>query len=169
MTGALALTWLRVGAADKALALAERQFSELLRTGLSLMTLWTYVGLATLYREQWIAAQREGSPESAEWKARADRLCKELERGARTCALAIPASLLCRGQLLLAEGKHRSAQRSFEAAMRAANRKGMPWEAAEAHSLLAPLNPRDRTWHLAEVRRLRPPFAFPVPVTRPRV
>lgn len=163
ITGLIALALLRAGDATRARVLAEQQLSAILSSALSITTVYSYTGLAETFLGLWREAWARGDKDAEHLRQHAHRLRRALEKGARSCALGLPAAHLFRGRLALAEGKPGSARRGLEAALRTAKLQGMPWEAADAHTQLAGLDESRRDWHLAEAARLRPVLSIAEP------
>lgn len=161
LAGSLSLAWLRCGKPQQARMHAEAHAELALRMPLSLTVLDGYTGLAETFHELWLAARTRGEQDAAALEHLTRRFCRALARGARACAVALPAARLAQGRMLLAYGRPRAARRRFEAAARAARDLGMPHEEAAAHCLLAGLEAANQ-----EVPRgsapdtaLRPPAA----------
>ncbi|WNG19041.1 AAA family ATPase [Cystobacter fuscus] len=154
LAGLLALAWLRCGNPEQARATAEARAEQVFRIPLTVPVLDGYSGMAETFLELWLVARERDEPDAPALERLARRFCEAMERGARACVVALPAARLCRGRLLLADGRRWAARRRFEEAARAAGTLGMPLEAATAHHLLAELGGVDREWHRSESRRL---------------
>jgi class 3 adenylate cyclase/tetratricopeptide (TPR) repeat protein len=110
-----------------------------------------YAGVAEVYLDQWEAGDRTRPTRRA-----ASQACSALRTFARVFPIGEPRARLWSGRLHHLSGRPERAQRAWRASLSAAQRLGMPFEAALAHIELG--RPADgqpqRQWHLEQAQML---------------
>jgi eukaryotic-like serine/threonine-protein kinase len=128
--GLLAVVRLRQGeatAAGAAAATAARLIAQFKRPT-SFYLLEGYAGVAEVYLDQWEAGDR-----SLPTRRAARQACSALRTFARVFPIGQPRAQLWTGRLHHLSGRPDRAQRAWRASLSAAQRLGMPFEAALAH------------------------------------
>jgi tetratricopeptide (TPR) repeat protein len=151
--GLLAVVRLRRGeetAARAAASTAARLIAQFKRPT-SFYLLEGYAGVAEVYLQLWEAGDRSTATRRA-----ARQACSALRTFARVFPIGEPRAQLWTGRLHHLSGRSRQAQRAWRASFSAAQRLGMPFEAALAHIELG--RPADgqpqRQWHLQQAQTL---------------
>jgi tetratricopeptide (TPR) repeat protein len=151
--GLLAVVRLHRGeetAARAAAASAARLIAQFKRPT-SFYLLEGYAGVAEVYLDQWEAGDRSHPTRRA-----ARQACSALRTFARVFPIGQPRARLWSGRLHHLSGRPDRGQRAWQASLSAAQRLGMPFEAALAHIELG--RPADgqpqRQWHLQQAQSL---------------
>jgi class 3 adenylate cyclase len=131
--GLLAAVHLRRGeaAAARAAAASGASLIAQFKIATSFYLLEGYAGVAEVYLHQWEAGDRSRATRQAAQKA-----CSALRRYAHIFPVGEPRARLLNGRLLYLSGRPRRARAAWRASLSAAQRLGMPFEAALAHSAL---------------------------------
>jgi hypothetical protein len=111
-----------------------------------------YTGVAEVHLDRWAAGDRSPATKQA-----ARQACAGLHTFARTFPIGKPRDLLVNGRLLYLSGRTRRARAAWRASLSAAQRLGMPLDAALAHTQLglsATGTPQGQ-WHLEQARTLQ--------------
>jgi class 3 adenylate cyclase/tetratricopeptide (TPR) repeat protein len=151
--GLLAVVRLRRGeeaAARAAAASAARLIAQFKRPT-SFYLLEGYAGVVEVYLDQWEAGDRSTATRRA-----ARQACSALRTFARVFPIGQPRAQLWSGRLHHLSGRPRRARAAWRASLAAAQRLGMPFEAARAHFELgrrADGQPQ-RQWHLERAQAL---------------
>jgi class 3 adenylate cyclase/tetratricopeptide (TPR) repeat protein len=151
--GLLAAVRLRRGetAAARAAAASGARLIAQFKIATSFYLLEGYAGVAEVYLEQWEAGDRSSATRQA-----AQRACSALRRYARSFPVGEPRARLLSGRLLYLSGRPRRARAAWRASLSAAERLGMPFEAALAHYELGrhATNEVQRRQHLERAQTL---------------
>jgi eukaryotic-like serine/threonine-protein kinase len=110
-----------------------------------------YAGVAEVYLSLWETGQG-----SSDTRRAARQACRALRGFARVFRIGKPRARLWQGRLAQLRGRASRAQAAWRASLAAAERLGMPFEAALAHLELgwhAASEPR-RQWHLGQAQML---------------
>jgi class 3 adenylate cyclase/tetratricopeptide (TPR) repeat protein len=131
--GLLAAVHLRRGetAAARAAAASGASLIAQFKIATSFYLLEGYAGVAEVYLDLWEAGDRSSATKQAAQKA-----CSALRRYAHSFPVGEPRARLLKGRLLYLAGRQRRARAAWRASLAAAERLGMPFEAALAHSAL---------------------------------
>jgi tetratricopeptide (TPR) repeat protein len=131
--GLLAVVRLRRGeaAAARAAAASGARLIAQFKMATSFYLLEGYAGVAEVYLDQWEAGDQSGATRRA-----AQQACSALRRYAHSFPVGEPRARLSSGRLLYLSGRPRWARAAWRASLSAAERLGMPFEAALAHSEL---------------------------------
>jgi eukaryotic-like serine/threonine-protein kinase len=131
--GLLAAVHLRRGetAAARAAAASGASLIAGFKSATSFYLLEGYAGVAEVYLHQWEAGDRSSATRQA-----AQQACSALRRYAHIFPVGEPRARLLSGRLLYLSGRPRRARATWRASLSAAERLGMPFEAALAHSAL---------------------------------
>jgi class 3 adenylate cyclase/tetratricopeptide (TPR) repeat protein len=151
--GLLAVVRLRRGeeaAARAAAASAARLIAQFKRPT-SFYLLEGYAGVVEVYLDQWEAGDRSTATRRA-----ARQACSALRTFARVFPIGQPRAQLWSGRLHHLSGRPRRARAAWRASLSAAQRLGMPFEAALAHIQLGRRadGPPQRQWHLERAQTL---------------
>jgi class 3 adenylate cyclase/tetratricopeptide (TPR) repeat protein len=117
-----------------------------------------YAGVAEVHLDRWAAGDRSPATKQAVRQARAS-----LHTFARIFPIGKPRDLLLNGRLLHLSGRPRRARAAWRASLSAAQRLGMPLDAALAHAQLGLVltgTPQGR-WHLEQARTLQQQLGVP--------
>ena len=145
-------------AARQAAATAARLIAKF-RAPTSHYLLEGYAGVAEMYLSLWETGQ-----DSSGTRRAARRACRALRGFARVFPIGQPRARLYQGRLAELSGRPRRAQAAWRASLAAAERLGMPFEAALAHGELgrhATGTPRGHS-HLEQAQALRRELDLPV-------
>jgi tetratricopeptide (TPR) repeat protein len=151
--GLLAVVRLRQGkpeAAQQAAAAAARLIARF-RAPTSHYLLEGYAGVAEVYLSLWQTGQ-----DSSDTRRAVRQACRALRGFARVFRIGKPRARLWQGRLAHLSGQASRAQAAWRASLAAAERLGMPFEAALAHCELgrhAASKPQ-RQWHLGQGQTL---------------
>ena len=151
--GLLAAVRLRMGetAAARAAAASGASLIAQFKIATSFYLLEGYAGVAEVYLDQWEAGDRSSATKQA-----AQQACSALRRYAHIFSVGEPRARLLSGRLLYLSGRQRRARAAWRASLSVAERLGMPFEAALAHSALgrhAAGEPQGQ-WHLEQAETL---------------
>jgi predicted ATPase len=151
--GLLAAVHLRRGetAAARAAAATGASLIAQFKIATSFYLLEGYAGVAEVYLDEWEAGDRSSATKQAAQKA-----CSALRKYARIFPVSEPRARLLSGRLLYLSGRPRRARGAWQASLSAAERLGMPFEAALAHSELGrhATNEVQRRQHLERAQTL---------------
>jgi class 3 adenylate cyclase len=151
--GLLAVVRLRQGnakAAQQAAGEAARRIARF-RAPTAHYLLEGYAGVAEVYLSLW-----ETNNDSSDTSRVARHACRDLRRFARIFPIGKPRARLWQGRLAHLSGRREWAQAAWRASLAAAERLGMPFEAALAHSELSRHGAGEpqRQWHLEQAQLL---------------
>jgi class 3 adenylate cyclase/tetratricopeptide (TPR) repeat protein len=151
--GLLAVARLREGDAESAqqAAQAATRLIAKFRAPTAHYLLEGYAGVAEVYLSLWETGQGSSDTRRAALQA-----CRALRGFARVFRIGKPRARLWQGRLAQLRGRASRAQAAWRASLAAAERLGMPFEAALAHFELgwhAASEPR-RQWHLGQAQTL---------------
>jgi len=110
-----------------------------------------YTGVAEVYLDRWAAGDRVPATKQAVRQARA-----ALRTFARIFPIGKPRARLLKGQVLHLFGRPRRARAAWRASLSAAQRLGMPFDAALAHAELglSSTGTPEGQWHMEQARSL---------------
>jgi tetratricopeptide (TPR) repeat protein len=151
--GLLAVVHLRQGKAKAARQAAEQAARRIakFRAPTAHYLLEGYAGVAEVYLSLW-----ETNNDSSDTGRAARHACQDLRSFARIFPIGKPRARLWQGRLAQLSGRTKWAQAAWRAGLAAAERLGMPFEAALAHAELsrhAAAEPQ-RQWHLEQAQTL---------------
>jgi tetratricopeptide (TPR) repeat protein len=151
--GLLAVVHLRQGKAKAARQAAEQAARRIakFRAPTAHYLLEGYAGVAEVYLSLW-----ETNNDSSDTGRAARHACQDLRSFARIFPIGKPRARLWQGRLAQLSGRTKWAQAAWRAGLAAAERLGMPFEAALAHAELSRHQAAEpqRQWHLEQAQTL---------------
>lgn len=149
----LAVVSLRQGDFACALERADQAAALMARSSpTSFASLGGYAGLAEVYLGLW-ANSRQERGNGRQLKNKARRACNALKKFARVFPIGEPRAWLWSGWFHRLNGHSLLARRAWRKSLAAAERLGMPYDQAQAHSALAGCLPAEdpaRAWHAGQ-------------------